>query len=178
MDVFEAVTKRYSYRGSFADQPVPREDLVKIVLAGIHAPSGKNEQTTSFVIVDDPELLRRIAEIVNRPAANSAKAMIVSVIDPRPVIGDVSFAVEDYSAAVENMLLAVTALGYATVWLDGALRRDGIAGKIGALLGVPQGKNVRVLLPLGVAANPGVQKEKHPFEKRAWFNRYGGSGEG
>lgn len=173
MDVFEAVAKRHSYRETFTDEPVSREDLVKIVLAGIHAPSGKNEQTTSFVIVDDPELLPRIAEIVNKPAANTAKAMIVCVIDPRPVIGDVSFALEDYAAAVENMLLAITALGYATVWLDGVLRRDSIAARIAALLDVPEGKSVRVLLPVGVAAKPATQKEKLPFEKRAWFNRYG-----
>ena len=173
MDVFEAVAKRHSYRETFTDKPVSREDLVKIVLAGIHAPSGKNEQTTSFVIVDDPELLPRIAEIVNKPAANTAKAMIVCVIDPRPVIGDVSFALEDYAAAVENMLLAITALGYATVWLDGVLRRDSIAARIAALLDVPEGKSVRVLLPVGVAAKPATQKEKLPFEKRAWFNRYG-----
>ena len=178
MDVFEAIARRYSYRGDFTDAPVPREDLIKIVLAGIHAPSGKNEQTTSFVIVDDAELLRRIAEIVDKPVCNTAKAMIACVIDPRPVLNNISFAVEDCSTAVENMLLAVTALGYATVWLDGVLRRDDIAARIGRLLGVPEGKAVRILLPLGVAAEPGTQKERLPFEKRAWFNRWGGAESG
>ena len=173
MDVFEAVAKRYSYRGEFTDAPVPREDLIKIVLAGIHAPSGKNEQTTSFVIVDDPGLLREIAQIVGKPVCHSAKAMIACVIDPRPVLGSISFAVEDCAAAVENVLLAITALGYATVWLDGVLRVEDKAAKIARLLAVPQDKAVRILLPLGVAANPGTQKEKLPFEKRAWFNRYG-----
>jgi len=173
MDVFEAVTKRYSYRGDFTEAPVPREDLVKIVLAGIHAPSGKNEQTTSFVIVDDPNLLNQIAQIVDKPVAHSAKAMIACVIDPRPVLGNISFAVEDCAAAVENMLLAITALGYASVWLDGVLRVDDIAAKLARLLGVPQGRALRILLPIGVAADPGTQKEKLPFEQRAWFNRHG-----
>ena len=173
MDVFEAIAKRYSYRGEFTDAPVSREDLVKIVLAGIHAPSGKNEQTTSFVIVDDPELIGQIAKVVDKPVSRTAKAMIACVIDPRPVLGTISFAVEDCAAAVENMLLAVTALGYATVWLDGVLRGENIAEQISRLLGVPEGKAVRILLPLGVAADPGTQKEKLPFEKRAWFNRYG-----
>lgn len=173
MDVFEAIAKRYSYRGDFTEAPVPREDLVKIALAGIHAPSGKNEQTTSFVIVDDPKLLKQIAQIVDKPVARSAKAMIACVIDPRPVLGNVSFAVEDCAAAVENMLLAITALGYATVWLDGVLRADDIAAKIARLLGVPEGRALRILLPVGVAVDPGTQKEKLPFEQRAWFNRHG-----
>ena len=35
-----------------------------------------------------------------------------------------SFGAEDCAAAVANMLLAITAVGYATVWTDGALRRE------------------------------------------------------
>lgn len=173
MDVFEAIAKRYSYRGAFLDKPIPREDLIRIVEAGIRAPSGKNEQTTSFVIVDDPELLRQLAEVINRPVCQTAKAMIVCVMDPRPVFGEISFAVEDCAAAVENMWLAITALGYATVWLDGALRVDRVAERVAELLNVPPGRIVRVVLPLGVPAEPGSQKEKLPFERRAWFNRWG-----
>ena len=51
----------------------------------------------------------------------------------------------------------------------------GRADKIAELLGVPADKTVRILLPLGVAAEPGRQREKLPFGQRAWFNRYGGS---
>jgi len=175
MDVFEAMAKRYSYRGPFTGAPVPREDLRKIVQAGIRAPSGKNEQVVSFVIVDDPELLGQIAAVVQRPACNTAKAMIACVSDPRPVFEGFSFAAEDTAAAVENMLLALTALGYASVWLDGVLRLNDVAARVGELLGVPPGRTVRILLPLGVPAEPGVQKEKLPFAQRAWFDRYGGA---
>jgi nitroreductase len=173
MDLFAAIAKRYSYRGRFRETPVPREDLMRIVQAGVQAPSAKNEQTTSFVIVDDPGLLARIAAMLERPVCDTARAMIACVIDPRPVLPGISFAVEDCAAAVENMLLAVTALGYATVWLDGVLRRDQTAERIGRLLGVPEERRVRVLLPLGVPVEPGRQREKLPLGDRAWFNRYG-----
>jgi nitroreductase len=173
MDIFEAIAKRHSYRGPFTAAPVPREDLRRIVQAGIQAPSGKNEQVVSFVIVDDPDLLKQIAQIVDRPVCNTAKAMIACVIDPRPIFEDISFAAEDCSAAVENMLLAITALGYATVWLDAALRFNNVAERLGELLGVPPAKTIRIILPLGVAAEPGVQKAKLPFGERANFNRYG-----
>ena len=174
MDLFEAIARRHSYRGDFTDARVPREHLKEIVQAGIRAPSGKNEQTTSFVIVDDPELLRQIAEIVDRPVSRTAKAMIACVSDPRPTYHDISFDREDCAAAVENMLLAITALGYASVWLDGVLRVKGVAARVAEVLGVPEGKNVRVLLPLGVPVQPGQQKEKLPFDRRAWFNCFGG----
>jgi nitroreductase len=173
MDLFDAIAQRHSYRGAFTDAAVFRTDLVKIVQAGLDAPSGKNAQTTSFVIVDDPVLLAQVAAMLNRPVAATAQAMIACVIDPRPTMGEVSFAVEDCAAAVENMLLAIVALGYATVWLDGVLRRDDIAGRIGRLLAVPPGRIVRVLLPLGRPAESEPPKEKLPFDRRAWFNQHG-----
>ncbi len=174
MDLFEAIEKRYSYRGEFTDAPVPRDDLEKIVMAGIRAATGKNEQVASFVIIDNPDLLKQIAEIVGKPTCRTAKAMIACIGDPRPVLGNLSFVAEDCAASVSNMLLAVTALGYATVWLDGVLRGENKAERIGKVLGVPEGKYVRILLPIGVAAEPGTQKEKLPFEQRAWFNKYDG----
>jgi len=173
MDVFEAIEKRHSYRGVFADTPVAREDLRKIVQAGIRAPSACNAQIATFVIVDDPELLRQIAAILDRPVCNTARAMIACIEDPRPIYKGIAFSAEDCAASVENMLLAITALGYATVWLDGVLRRDNIAKMINELLGVPPDKSIRVLLPIGVAAEPGKQMEKLPWEQRAWFNKYG-----
>jgi nitroreductase len=173
MDVFEAMAERHSYRGGFTEAPVPREDLRKIVQAGIQAPSGCNAQTTSFVVVDDAETIRDMAEILDKLVVRESKGVIVCVADPRPVYKEHSFEIEDCSAAVENMLLAITALGYATVWLDGALRTEQRAERIAALLGVPEGRQVRVVLPLGIPAEKGVQKEKLPFAERAWFNRYG-----
>ena len=174
MDLFDAIDRRYSYRGEFTDAAVPREDLTKIVQAGIQAASACNAQVTSFVIVDDPELLAQMAEIVDRPVCRTAKAMIVCATDPRPVYGTASFAEEDCATAVGNMLLAIAALGYASVWLDGVLRVNNIAARLGELLSIPRDHTVRILLPVGVAVEPGAQKEKLPFEKRAWFNRYGG----
>ena len=174
MDVFDAISERYSYRGEFTDRAVSRDDLRKIVQAGLQAPSGCNEQTTSFVIVDDPHLMTEIARIVNRPVCNTAKAMIVCVADPRPTYKGLSFQLEDCVAAVQNMLLAVTALGYATVWLDGVLRVGDVATRLNSLLDIPAGKTIQVVLPLGVAVADGKRVEKLAFEKRAWFNRYGG----
>ncbi len=172
MELFDAIARRHSYRGDFTAAPVPRKDLETIVQAGIQAPSACNQQVASFVIVDRPDLLRQIAEIVGKPVCNSARAMIVCVADSRPVYANQSFAAEDCAAAVENMLLAITALGYATVWLDGVLRVENRAQRIAELLGVPAEKTVRVLLPIGVPAESGQPREKLPFDQRAWFNRY------
>lgn len=175
MDIFDAIAQRHSYRGGFRDDPVPREDLQRIVQAGIQAPSGCNAQTTTFVIVDEPDGIAALAEVIGKQVVADAKAVIVCVVHHRPVYQDKSFAVEDCSAAVENMLLAITALGYATVWLDGVLRAEKRAARIAGLLGIPADMEVRVVLPIGVAEEKCEQAPKQPFEKRAWFGRYGGA---
>ena len=72
------------------------------------------------------------------------------------------------------MLLAITALGYASVWLDGWLRYDGHDEAVASLLGVPGDHIVRVLLPLGRPVNAEPQHPKRPWGERAWFGRYGG----
>ncbi|MBN2535819.1 MAG: nitroreductase family protein [Spirochaetales bacterium] len=174
MDVFEAINKRYSHKREFKDEPVPRETLKKIVQAGIQAPSGCNEQTTDFVIVDDPALIREIAAITERPFIKTAGAIIACIVNQRPVYRGLSFEVEDCSAAVENMLLSITALGYAAVWIEGNILVEGKPEKLNSLLKVPAPKYVRVLLPLGIPPEQGTQKEKKPFARRAWFNTYDG----
>lgn len=176
MDVFEAIQKRHSYRGPFQQTPIPKEDLRQIVQAGIQAPSGKNMQTTTFVIVDDSALARKIGCLhTSNTAVQQAQAMIACVIDRQPsaIYEGHSFQIEDCAAAVENMLIAIAALGYATVWIDGWLRVEGRAEKIGQMLDVPERKVIRVLLPIGAPTEQWQQKEKKPFEARAWFNRYG-----
>ncbi|MBN2714087.1 MAG: nitroreductase family protein, partial [Planctomycetes bacterium] len=101
MDIFDAIAKRHSYRGEFESEAVPRKDLEKILQAGINAPSGCNAQSTSFVAVDDPELLAKFAGVMDKPFVKTAQAIIVCIIDPKPVYGDFEFSAEDCAASVE-----------------------------------------------------------------------------
>ncbi len=176
MDLFKAIAKRQSYRAGFKDEPISKEDLRKIVEAGLKAPSGKNEQTTSFVIIDNQQILTNIRQIhKSNKAMQQCQALIACIIDEEPesIYEGYSFQVEDCAAAVENMLLAITGLGYATVWIDGWLRVQGRAEEIGKLLGVPEDKIIRVILPIGIPNEEYKRPPKKPFEQRAWFNKYG-----
>lgn len=172
MDFFEAVQRRYSHRTPFLDQPVPDEDVRKIVEAGIQAPSGMNAQTTSFVVVTDPQLRAQIAQVLSSPATQTAPVILVVLSEHVITPCGLAFEVEGYAAAVENMLLAASALGYASVWMDGMTKADQANAAIRALLNIPEGKTVRTILPLGVPAEVGTQKERKPFEARCTYNRF------
>ncbi|WP_161843965.1 nitroreductase family protein [Pseudoflavonifractor sp. 524-17] len=172
MDFFEAAAKRYSHRTPFLDQPVPDEDVRKIVTAGIQAPSGQNCQTTSFVVVTDPALRKAISEQLATPATQTAPVILVVLSEHVVAPCGLPFEVEDYAAAVENMLLAATALGYATVWMDGMTKAPAANAAIAKLLNAPQGKTVRTILPLGVPAEVGEPKPRKAFDERVHYNAF------
>ena len=108
------------------------------------------------MIVNDEAIIEKMRGIVTNNAIKTARAVVVVISSSEPAYANTSFEKEDYSAAVENMLLAITALGYATVWIDGALRREQKAERIATLLDVPDDLTVSVVLPLGCARGSGA----------------------
>lgn len=175
MELFEVIERRYSFRGKFSNQPVPLSDLKKIVKAGTMAPSGKNAQTTDFIIVNDEKILNEIKfHFPSREFIQTCTAVIFAVVDKDPELiyhGD-HFQIEDCSAAVQNMLLATTALGYATVWIDGFLRLENTGEKIGKYLDLPENKKLQIMLPIGVPEKEGPRRIKKSFEERVRLNSF------
>jgi len=178
MDVFTTIKNRTSYRGSYKDTIVPREDLIQIMEAGLAAPSGCNKQTTSLIAVDDAGILRKLQKVMGLPNAATAPAMIC-VLTQRIVAykdgsgNDRCYATHDYSAAIENMLLAIVALGYQSCWYEGHITdADAIGRQMADILAVPDEYDLVCLLPVGVADQPVRHAEKRPFLERAWLNGF------
>lgn len=87
---------------------------------------------------------------------------------------DKCFAVQDYSAAIENMLLAIVELGYQSCWIEGHItNEDKIGVKMAQILGVPDEYELVCFLPVGLAAEEGKAAVKLPFGERACFNHFG-----
>ncbi len=174
MNTMETILSRRSYRGKFKSAAVPREDLTAIVEAGLAAPSGCNKQTTSLIAVDDPELLKKLHAVIEPDVAQTAPAMICVLSQRIFAYRDKCFAVQDYSAAIQNMLLAMESLGYSSCWYEGHITDDDrICDKMAAILGVPQGYDLVCMLPVGIAESVPTAPKKKPFADRAWFNGFG-----
>lgn len=173
MDTFEAISGRYSYRGVYQDTPVPREHLKMIMQAGLNAPSGCNKQTTSVIAVDDRAVLAKLNAVIDPPLAETAPAMICVLTRKIIAYRDRTFYVQDYAAAIQNMLLAIHALGYTSCWVEGHVTdTDRIGDKMAAILGVPEEYQLVCYLPVGIPAQEGKRVKKKPFEDRAWFNGF------
>lgn len=174
MNVLEAIEKRRSYRGIYESTPVPREDLMKIVKAGVAAPSGCNMQTPSFVIVDDSDILQKLNELMPPHVGDTAPAAICVLSQRESAKGQRCFATQDYSAAIENMLLAIVELGYQSCWIEGQVTDyEEISRGMAQILNVPEDYEFVCFLPIGIGEGSLPVLRKKAFTDRVWVNAYG-----
>jgi nitroreductase len=161
VDALEAIRKRRSIR-NYTGDPVPREDLEKIVDAGRWAASGNNRQPWEFIVITDKSTISQLKAAAHW--LQNAGAVIAVVMDPTS-----RWWIEDGSAAVENMLIASTAMGYGSCWLEGytILREE----QFKALLNVPRDKRLFTLVSIGVAAE-WPSKEKKSLEQVIHWEEY------
>jgi len=161
MDALEAIRRRRSVR-KYTGDSIPRDDLEKIVDAGRLAATGSNRQPWDFIVVTERTMIAKLK--VAAEWMEKASAIIAVVMDPSS-----RWWLEDGSAAVENMLIASTALGYGSCWLEGyTLPRE---EEFKALLGIPEGKRLLTLVPIGVPTEWPV-KEKKSLEEVIHWERY------
>jgi nitroreductase len=161
MDALEAIRKRRSVR-EYTGDSIPREDLEKIVDAGRLAATGSNKQPWDFVVITERAMIERL-----KPAGkwmDKAGAVIAVVLDPSS-----RWWLEDGSAAVENMLIASTALGYGSCWVEGNVLPHEEEFK--ALLGVPKERRLVILVPIGVPVK-WPTREKKSLEEVIHWERY------
>ena len=173
--MLHTIENRRSYRGTYETTPVPRGDLVKILKAGLAAPSGCNKQTTSLIAVDDPQILDELHSLARLSRSHRAPAMICVLTRRIIAHDDRSYFVQDYAAAIQNMLLAITALGYHSCWYEGRITgADRIGAQMARVLHVPEEYELVCFLPVGIAKDQPTQPKKMDFSQRAWFNGFQG----
>lgn len=163
MDFFEVVKKRRSIR-AYTGEPISKEDLEKIVDAGRMAPSGFNRQGWQFLIITKKSMIEQIASVLSSQWAEKSGAMIAVVMDP-----ELPFLILDASAATENILLAATALGIGSCWLEGTTRR--VDKELKHLLKIPDIMQLQTIITLGAPVSWPEGKKK-PLEEVILWDKY------
>ncbi|MBN1440045.1 MAG: nitroreductase family protein [Anaerolineales bacterium] len=162
MDALEAIRKRRTIR-KYTGAPIPKPDLETIVDAGRLAATGSNKQPWDFVVVTDRAAVAGLN--TGKVWIEQAAAVIAVVMDPQLS----RWWVEDGAAAIQNMLLASTALGYGGCWVEGDMLPHEEEFK--AKLGIPPAKRILALVPIGIPAETPV-KEKKPLAEVIHWEKY------
>ncbi|NLS78048.1 MAG: nitroreductase [Chloroflexi bacterium] len=165
MDTLQAIADRRSIR-RYERQPLPPEDLAKILEAARLAPSARNRQPWHLVVVSDGAQKTKLAALcLGQLWLAGAGAMLVGVALPKV---SEKWCVVDATIAMQNAVLAATALGYGTCWI-GAFHEGGVK----ALLGIPEEANVVAILPIGVPAEQPGARSRKPLAELVSADRYG-----
>ncbi|MFP3872593.1 MAG: nitroreductase family protein [Candidatus Natronoplasma sp.] len=150
MEFKEVAEKRRSVR-SFKDEDIPEKDIKEIIEIGHMAPSAGNKQARDFIRVEDEEEKSKLAKNAYGQSfiADAQWVVVVCANKERSAerYGDRGrklYSIQDATAAVQNMLLAVVDKGYGSVWI-GAFDE----GKVKEQLDIPKGVRPIALVPIG-----------------------------
>jgi nitroreductase len=151
-ELIQTIFARRSIRRYTAD-PVDEKDVKTLLEAGMAAPSAGNSRPWHFVVLTDRQMLDALAEV------HAYGKMLFDAPLCIAVCGDPSRSghwVQDCSAAAENLLLAVAALGLGAVWLGVHPEADRAAA-IREVLHIPEN-----IVPLNLIAIGHPAEEKEP----------------
>ena len=134
---------------NFESRPLDADHLTRIVDAGRHAASSKNQQRWDFVVVEDRARLEALSKCGPYAGHLAGAAAAVALVTPDPRGAGASISVVwDVGMAAENMMLAAWELGIgscpATVY-DQGVARD--------VLGFPDDRFCGWILSFGYPAN-------------------------
>jgi nitroreductase len=114
----------------YKNREIPAEIFKDLFEAAMAAPSAVAKDPWHFLLIRERETLDKIVKILpNGQMLSQAPAAVIVCGDINKTnLNEVSYMLQDLSAAVENILLAATALGLGSCWLGIHPRQDRLAG--------------------------------------------------
>ncbi len=119
--MLELLKTRRSIR-KFTTEPITKEDIDKILKAGLLAPSGKNLKSAEFIVIENTETINDIAKCKQHGAGPLIGSTLAIVILADTAKSDLW--VEDASIATTLMQLEIEKLGLGSCWIHMRLRKD------------------------------------------------------
>jgi nitroreductase len=169
LEILDIILKRKTIR-EFDSEPVPKEMLASILEAGRWAPSGLNNQPWRFVILDDEQILFKLAYMTKYSSILlQAPTAIVVFLDK-----EASYSREKdilaIGACIQNMLLQGQKIGLGACWLGEILNK---AKDVELLLNVPESFELLAVLALGYPKerdNREVNRERKDLKELVFGN--------
>lgn len=174
MQLDDAIRKRHSIR-RYSSKPVSWEQIVKILDAATYSPMAGNIYTIRLILVSEKEKIQEIARAAVQDFIASAPYLVVVCSDNTQVTRiyeerGLRYSRQQAGAAIENILLKITDLGLASVWIsaydDDAIKR---------ILQIPEHFEIEAILP--IAKKPvfvhEVGMRKPDLQNILFFEKYG-----
>ena len=141
----QTIFNRASVR-SFDGRKVESEKIELLMRAAMAAPSACNQQPWEFVVVTEPETLRKLSECSPYAGCLWEAPLGIAVCMRTAGLQAPDYAQIDASAATENILLEAVHLGLGAVWLGIAPRAERMEA-VRQVIGAPE-----TIQPFGLVA--------------------------
>ena len=177
--MLQLITGRQSDR-RYEARPVEKEKLDRIIEAARMSPSANNAQPWKFIVVTEPELIRKIAEDASSKLLGmngfvaQAPAQIVIVREKSDIqtkaasiVKKRDYSLIDIGIASENICLQAEAEGLGSCiigWFD--------EKSVKKNLEIPSSKRVELIITLGYSASHQREKKRKPHEVTVSYNKY------
>ena len=164
MDIYAAIKERTSVR-SYKSDPIAEDVLEKILDAARLAPSGKNGQPWTFIVVKDREMRKQLVPACkNQEFVGQAPVVIVACGHEdrayKKMGGYWNSMPLDIGIALEHLMLAAASEGLGTCWI-GAFFEEQVRG----LLGVPPDVKIVALTPIGYPAEEKTHRPRKSLQE-------------
>ncbi|MFI3260645.1 MAG: nitroreductase family protein [bacterium] len=159
------IYKRRSIR-SYNESVIDNADILKLVKAGMNAPSAKNSRPSEFIIIDNKEVLKSLSNITPHMfMLNKCDKAIV-------VFGNekTEYWQQDMSATTQNILLEATSLNISTCWM-GIAPIEEYENEVRKVLSIPEDKRVLSVISLGYTDK---EKESNDYfdSSKVFYNNF------
>jgi len=173
MQLQRAIYNRRSCRSFKAKKPDWR-DILDVLDTTRAAPMAGGYFTLNFLIVNDEEKIKEIAEWAEQPFIAEAKYLVAFISDPsiiKNIYGDRAemYATQQAGAAIQNFMLALTEKKLSTCWV-GHFNDE----KVKKVLEIPGSKKLEAIFPIGYEKiKPITRKVQADLYNRVNWNRWG-----
>lgn len=168
MNFHDLLVERRSIR-RYTSEKIDPEQVKLILEAGLLAPTSKSARAWQFVVVEEPEMLQRLAACKPMGAAPIERCPLAVVVAVDSTATEPW--VEDASVAASYMQLQAADLGLGSCWIQihGRFTADNIPSEeyVQELLGIPETCPVVCILTFG---HKDEQRKPQDVEKLRWEN--------
>jgi nitroreductase len=179
MKFLELIKTRQSVR-KYSPKPVEREKIERCIEAARLAPSACNSQPWKFIIVDDTELKKKVANETFSTIAPFNKfaiqaPVIIAIVMEKPSllsqfggrVKDKDFYLIDIGITAEHFCLQAAEEGLGTCMLGWFNEKNVLK-----LLDIPAKKRIGLLITLGYTADEPRKKIRKEIKEMSNYNKY------
>jgi nitroreductase len=152
----------------FTPQDIEDSQLNQILEAGTWAPSGLNNQPWKFSIIKDPETQKSIATLTRYSTIIEGATVLIAVFLDNSESYDRTKDIQAIGACIQNMLLAIHALGLGGVWLGEILKNK---DKVLKILSAPDNLELMAIIALGHPAEKGGKGSRKSLKEVVLLNK-------